>query len=134
MPLEIINYKTITLSNLGFNTEQKWSANINVEFPVDEVVIKWVALNDANVGDPPRLTNLRSTLINNHVIFSYPAVNDSFYEVVNTPFKLHGVNINGIYVFTFEDGTSINPHIIGFDTHFSMVLLFIQYGKSKYHV
>ena len=92
--MEIQNYKTKTI-HLNLTTGGA-TFNLNIYFPVDEIVIKHCTFHNTTPnGD--QLCLLQTNLINDTILAFPRAI--AFFEILNTPYKLASSNINGDYTF-----------------------------------
>ena len=121
--MEIQNYKTKTIY-LNLATGEA-TFNLNVYFPVDEVVIKHCTFHN-ETPDGDELCLLQSSLTND-IILAFPKAS-AFFEILNTPYKLASSNINGDYTFrviSAVDGTQQT-----FTSLFlALTVMFVQYKK-----
>jgi hypothetical protein len=127
--------KTVTIVG-AFNDTNSFQYQINVPFPVDDVIIKYLCFHNEGGPDPvnglvipdgPYLSVIRSDLIDNNVLATFPLV-ENFFETMNTPFRLSNSNVNNTYTFTVTD---ILGNIFPFtDLDATIVLVFIKYADK----
>lgn len=120
---EIEIFKTVQISGTIDNADHKFYSNINVEFDVDEIVVKYASAYNIT-PDGPNIGLFKSSLINN-VIVSFPKTT-TFSETMNTPFICPSKRIQGQYEFYITD---INGGLITNYTliDISLILVFIKY-------
>jgi hypothetical protein len=140
--------KTVTIL-ASFTDTNTFQYQISVPFPVDDVIIKYLSFNNYglppvaavvdgggaiitpavpdNTPDGPKLSILRSDLIDNNVIATFPLV-ENFFEAMNTPFRLSNPNVNNTYTFTV---LNINGGVQKFTSmQATVVLVFIKYADK----
>ena len=113
--------------NIG-NNANSFTQDINLEFQPSEVKLLYVSRLDNDSINADQTTILRSNLIDNNILLSFPKT-AVYYLNMDIPFPLNK-NINGSYTFEFlkYDGTKPG-NIATFNTTISLCLLFI--GNKK---
>lgn len=114
-------YVTLDLSNNGIG-----HYDINVEFDVDEIVLKYFTMyNDAGAGGPdgPDMTMLATSLIV-HYLISFPKAQVMF-ETLKTSFRPNNRRIQGQYEFIAYD--SDGGIAVFTNLKVSFALMFIKY-------
>ena len=118
---EIETFKTVYVTlNLTTGTA---SFPINVEFEVDEMVLKYFTFyNETPNGADMGL--LYTNLINNYLI-SFPKASVMF-ETLKTSFKVPSKRVQGVYNFTVYDSVT-NAIATYTNLRISFALMFIKY-------
>jgi len=129
MTREVETYKTVFINNKFENDENTFSKNINVEFIPDEIVVKYICVNDDNTNTETGIYTLKTNLIREEDLITFPAFHN-FSQQVDIPFKNYD-RINGTYSFKLGklDETAI-AELDTMDLSLSLVLLFVKF-KSE---
>lgn len=124
--MEILNFKTLHV--IGNLTTGSFSVDINIPFDVDEIVLKHVSMQCDEPADLLPL-NIISTNLINDILCVIPQTS-VFFETMNTPFNRINHSVQGLYTFTII-GINNAPPVFLYDVNICLVLLFVQYKKSK---
>ena len=124
--MEILNFKTLHV--IGNIRTGSFSVDINIPFDVDEIVLKHVSLYTAAYTNLNSL-NIISTDLINDILCVIPATS-VFFETMNTPFNRINHSIQGLYYFKMTDIVGA-LYALDEEVEISIVLLFVQYKKSK---
>ena len=121
---EIETFKTVYVTlDLATGTA---SFPLNIEFEVDEMVLKYFTLfNDNGVtgSDGPEMTLLYTDLLNSYLI-SFPLTTVMF-ETLKTSFKIPNKRVQGSYNFTAYSSTGAMASYTNITISFA--LMFIKY-------
>ena len=107
--MEIENYKTQHITGYINIASPYFDMQLNCEFPVDEIVLKYVTYHNLNT-DGNDFFLLKTDLVQSDVFFVFPQSN-LFFESMNTPFKPNNSNIQGTYRFRITDTDGDPPGI-----------------------
>ena len=144
-----IKYQTVFI-NRYLNQTNTFNQVININFEVDEIILKNLVVVDKDATNPPSsdLVTIKSNLIEDQILYTYPVALSEvekdaggkaiyFQQDLNIPFQVKkGMgNINSTYTFTFlntytdKDGDITYESIdtAGNKFYISMCLLFIKY-------
>lgn len=124
--MEILNFKTLHV--IGNLNPGSFSVDINIPFDVDEIVLKHVSMQCDEAIDLLPL-NIISTNLINDILCVIPQTS-VFFETMNTPFNRINHAVQGLYTFTII-GINNQPPTFIYDVNICLVLLFVQYKKSK---
>lgn len=130
----IENFRTLTISNrYQIGDGNQLDQPINIEFVVDEIVLKSVSVYDTDTTDPAgrsKLFSIKCNLINENdgIICVFPLPDQAFHESYHVPFK-NSRPINGTYTFSLVDIIEKTEPISPYDIYISFTLLFIKYRK-----
>lgn len=123
--MEILNFKTLHV--IGNIRTGSFSVDINIPFDVDEIILKHVSMYTAATNVHP--LNVISTDLINDILCVIPATG-IFFETMNTPFNKINHSVQGLYYFKMTNIVGAS-HIFNEAVEISIVLLFVQYKKSK---
>lgn len=134
MPREIAHYKTV-LVPMRFNASMTTSSFIHCEFPPDEIILKYVSINDKDGANSGAMHMIHSDLIQGQHLFSLPgsadgATNYAYSEAVDIPFQNVQRPVNGNYTFriTLYDGTT-PTNVATMNYYITLTFLFIKFKK-----
>lgn len=134
---EVELFETVFISGVLGANQNKISKKFDLEFPVDEIILKYVSIYDngaysaGGALQSPPTTYIKSSMLGvSDILCSYPAT-FAFHESFNIPFKPTSKYIKGIYDFTFfkPDNSLIGDG--NTDLTVNICMLFIKYKDSK---
>ena len=97
---KVKNERTLIICGQFLNTNQipdQFTANINIEFQPDEIILKHVAFSDLDTANADPICLVRTDLIDNHFLFALPNVVDAS-DYCDTHFR-NTKPINSTYTF-----------------------------------
>ncbi|OJV15192.1 MAG: hypothetical protein BGO27_03575 [Alphaproteobacteria bacterium 33-17] len=141
-----IKYQTVFI-NRYLDAITTFDHVININFEVDEIVLKNLVVVDLDANNSPNLVTIKSNLVEDQILYTYPieinniettggVVSKSFQKDLNIPFQVKkGMgNINSTYTFTFlnnfidKTGAITNASLPATNKiYISMCLVFIKY-------
>jgi hypothetical protein len=125
--------KTVTIAGQFLYTNTiitSFTANIDVEFVPDEIILRRTVLYNLSQGTGDTCCFVKSSLIDNHVLYSYVDVAAAS-DYTNTHFR-NFKPIQGLYTFdvsTFSGNTISNINAINVTVAFTFE--FIKYHPKK---
>lgn len=129
MTREVETYKTVFINNKFEANQKSFTKNINVEFLPDEIIVKYLSLNDDNVNIEYGMYTLKTNLVREDILICFPPAS-SFTTSLDIPFKNYD-RINGTYSFTLNkiDNSEIDE-MATMNLSLSLVLMFVKF-KSE---
>ena len=125
---EIETYKTITVTKVIPINTATFTADINIDFIPDEIVLKNVSFFTGTSYD--RSFMLTSSLIGDDQILATLPKSSSFHESYNIPFKNSGRPIQGNYTFEIREFTK-ELFIKASVSYLSFTLVFIKWKTHR---
>lgn len=104
--------------------------DIYIEFKPDEVVLKYITINNPDYANCPKLMKLNTNMLQkNRTLITFPSV-EVFNESVDIPFSSN-LNVNGNYYFSILDQNNLAPaNTSTFKMYLAITLLFIKFKSN----
>lgn len=111
-------------------TESSFTKDIYLDFQPDAIILKHAAFADAGTTSPLVLVCVRTNLVENRVVCSFPTASEGIItESFHSIFKNNGRRIAGTYTFKVEnvDGT---PYTTNKDVNLSLTFTFVKWMRK----
>lgn len=125
--------KTITIAGNWLHTNATpdvFTEQIDVAFIPDEIIVRYASYYDVDTNPSNSMSYVRSSLIDNHVLLSIPAVT-SFQGIIEQRYRNYK-QIQNLYTFSISNYD--NSRITNYSTvnsFLSITFEFVKYRENK---